>query len=262
MNIIVLIKQVIDVELNLRIKDGALVEDGLNYVISSWDETAIEAALQLVETVGAGEVTLITIGPERASDALRKGLAMGADKAVHVLDSAFDGSDSFAYARGLAKLLETREYDLILAGKQAQDTDAGLTPSMLAEFLGLPQVTNIVKVDQAEEGKMVLHRKGDHGNEVIELTLPAVVSVNDSLNEPRLASLRGIMQAKKKPMETMDLAAIGGDASLVGESGRQTKIISLLEPEARQAGKKFEGSEEETSKQVIDLLLNEAKIFA
>jgi len=262
LNIIVLIKQVVDVELNLRIKEGALVEDGLNYVISSWDETAIEAALQLTETTGEGEITLITIGPERAADALRKGLAMGVDKAVHVLDSAFDGSDSFAYAQGLVKVLEGRNYDLILAGKQAQDTDAGLTPSMLAEFLDLPQVGNVVKIDQVAAGKMVLHRKGDHGNEVIELTLPAVVAVNDSLNEPRLASLRGIMQAKKKPLETLDLAGVVGYAGQVVEAGRQTRINRLLEPEARQAGQKFEGSEEETTKQVIDLLVNEAKIFS
>lgn len=261
MNIIVLIKQVIDVELNLRIKEGALVEEGLNYVISSWDETAIEGALQIIETVGSGEVTLLTIGPERAADALRKGLAMGADKAIHLLHSA-DSSDSFGYAKGLAQFLSSQTYDLILAGKQAQDTDAGLTPSMLAEFLNLPQVTNIAKVEEVSAEKMRVHRKGDHGNEVVELTLPAVVSVNDGLNEPRLASLRGIMQAKKKPLETLDLATAGIDPGQMGNEGRQTQVVGIHAPESRKAGQKFEGNEEETTRQVIDLLVNEAKIFA
>ena len=261
MNIIVLIKQVVDVELNLRIKEGALVEEGLNYVISSWDEIAIEAALQIVETLGNGEITLLTIGPERAADALRKGLAMGADKAIHLLDSA-ESSDSFGYAQALAQFLATQTYDLIIAGKQAQDTDAGLTPSMLAELLNLPQVTNIAKLAEVTADKMLLHRKGDHGNEVIELTLPAVLSVNDGLNEPRLASLRGIMQAKKKPLETLDFAAAGIDPSQMGSEGRQTRIVCIHEPETRKAGQKFEGNEEDTTRQVIDLLVNEAKIFA
>ena len=262
MNIIVLIKQVVDVELNLRVKNEVLVEEGLNYVISGWDEVAIEAALQMVENAGTGEITLLTIGPKRAADALRKGLAMGADKAIHVLDPAFDGSDSFAYARGLAKILAGQSYDLVLAGKQSQDTDAGLTPSMLAEFLDLPQVSNIVKIEQMTSDKLLLHRKGDHGNEVVELTLPAVVTVNDSLFEPRLASLRGIMQSKKKPMDTLDLAAIGIDANEVGKAGRHTRIVRFLEPEARKDGQKFEGNEEETTKQVLNLLVNEAKIFS
>lgn len=269
MNIIVLIKQVVDVELNIRVKDGALNEDGLNYVISNFDEVALEAALQIIESVGdtdgsPGEITLISIGPDRVTDALRKGLAMGAHKAIHVLDSAFDGSDSFAYAKGLAKAIESQvpSYDLILAGKQAQDTDAGLTAPMLAEFLDLPQVTNVVKADKIEANQLTLHRKGDHGNEVIDLTLPAVVTINDSFAEARLASLRGIMQAKKKPFETVSIADIGMDASLVGTAGSQTTIEKLMEPDARQEGQKFEGNEEETTKQVLDLLTNEAKIFA
>ncbi|MBF0288179.1 MAG: electron transfer flavoprotein subunit beta/FixA family protein [SAR324 cluster bacterium] len=262
MNIIVLIKQVVDVELNIRVKDGALVEDGLNYVISSWDEIAIETALQIVESVGDGEVTLVTIGPDQAAEALRKGLAMGAHKAIHVSDAGFDGSDSFAYAKAFAKILGDRDCDLIIAGKQAQDTDAGLTAGMLAEFMDLPQATNVTKLGQIAADKLTLHRGGDNGSEVIELSLPAVLTVNDSLYEARLASLRGIMQAKKKPLETLDLAGSGVDAATVGIAGRQTVIDQLVEPEARQAGQKFEGDEEETTKQVLDLLVNEAKIFA
>ena len=261
MNIIVLVKQVIDVELNIRVKDNAVIEDGLTYVISNWDEIAIECALHIVAESG-GEITLVTIGPSRATDALRKGLAMGAHKAIHVDDSSFDGSDSFVYAKALAKLLETQTYDLVIGGKQAQDTDAGLTSSMLAEFLSIPQVTNIAKIAEIGNEKMTVHRKGDNGSEVVEVSYPAVLTVNDSLNEPRLASLRGIMQAKKKPIETRDLQSLGLDSSSVGTAASPTNVVAVSEPEGRKAGQKFEGEEEEATKNVIDLLVNEAKILS
>ncbi|MBT5177035.1 MAG: electron transfer flavoprotein subunit beta/FixA family protein, partial [Candidatus Marinimicrobia bacterium] len=204
MEIIVPMKQVPDVALNIKVKDGAVVEEGLSYVISSWDETALEAALQITEDVG-GEVTLLTIGPDKAAESLRKGLAMGAHKAIHVKYNDAKQTDSFAYAKILQKVLEGREYDLILTGKQAQDTDAGLTAPMLAEFLGLPQVTNIIRFSDVSEQNITLYRKGDHATEVLEMELPGVVTVNDSLNEPRLASMRGIMMAKKKPLEEIEL---------------------------------------------------------
>lgn len=257
MNIIVLIKQVIDVELNIRVKNGALIEDGLNYVISNWDEIAIETALQIVESVNEGNITLITIGPDRAAEALRRGLAMGAHKAIHVMDSGFEGSDSFVYAKTFAKILENQSYDIILGGKQAQDTDAGLTMSMLAEFLDLPQVTNVSKIVSTGTSNLTVHRRGDHGSEVIELSLPAVLTVNDSLFEPRLATLRGFMLAKKKPLETVDLIDIGVESSMVGRAGRQTVVNRLIQPETRKAGRLFEGKEEETTKQVLEFLVNE-----
>ncbi|MGK5092522.1 electron transfer flavoprotein subunit beta/FixA family protein [Deltaproteobacteria bacterium TL4] len=260
MEILVPMKQVVDVELNIRVKDGAIVEDGLNYVISSWDEVAIETALQISEQAG-GEVTLVSIGPDRVTEALRKGLAMGAHKAIHVKDAAFNGSDSYVYAKALAKVLKKGSYDLVIAGKQAQDTDAGLTASMLAEFAGLPQAANVVKITGVNGGKLNLHRGGDNGNEVTELTLPALITVNDSLNEPRLASMRGIMQARKKPIEELNSAALGLGASECGKEGSQTSVVCFMEPDARKAGQKFEGAEEETTKQVLDLLVNEVKMF-
>ena len=254
MNIFVLIKQVVDVELNIRVKEGEIIEEGLNYVISNWDEIAIEAALQIVESGGGGHITLISVGPERVQDALRRGLAMGADEAIHVLDNAFDGSDSFAYAKAFAKMLQGKNYDLILGGKQAQDTDAGLTMSMMAEFLGLPQVTNVSKLVSFGTDKFTVHRRGDNGSEVIELTLPAVLTVNDSLYEPRLATLRGMMLAKKKPIETVCLKDIGVEPGLVGKAGRQTVVKRLLQPEVRKGGDVFEGEEAATTQQVIELL--------
>ncbi len=261
MNIIVLLKQVVDVQLSLRVTDGALVEDGLRYVISGWDEIAIEAALQLIEEVGSGEVTLVSIGPERVKEALRKGMAMGAQKAIHINDAAFEGSDSHAFAHAFAEFLKGLDYDLILAGKQAQDTDAGLTASMLAELADLPQVTNVVKIAGAQAGKLTLHRGGDAGTEVIEMILPGVVTVNDSLTQPRFVTFRGIMKARNKPLDVLNLAGAGISADKVGVDASHTKVLRLHVPEARQTREKFAGDEAETTKQVLDLLVNESKIF-
>jgi len=259
--IIVPIKQVPDVALNIKVKDGAVVEEGLSYVISSWDETALEAALQITEDVG-GEVTLLTIGPEKAAESLRKGLAMGAHKAIHVKYKEAKQTDSFAYAKILQKVLEGREYDLILTGKQAQDTDAGLTASMLAEFLGLPQVTNIIRFSDVSEQNITLYRKGDHATEVLEMELPGVVTVNDSLNDPRLASMRGIMMAKKKPLEEIELDEIGVSVEMSGAQGSMTEVLQYDKPESRKEGKSFEGDETETVKQAMELLVSEAKFLA
>jgi len=261
LEIIVPMKQVPDVALNIKVKDGAVVEEGLSYVISSWDETALEAALQITEDVG-GEVTLLTIGPDKAAESLRKGLAMGAHKAIHVKYNDAKQTDSFAYAKILQKVLEGREYDLILTGKQAQDTDAGLTAPMLAEFLGLPQVTNIIRFSDVSEQNITLYRKGDHATEVLEMELPGVVTVNDSLNEPRLASMRGIMMAKKKPLEEIELDAIGVSADMSGAQGSMTEILQFDKPESRKEGKSFEGDETDTVKQAMDLLVSEAKFLA
>jgi len=261
LEIIVPMKQVPDVALNIKVKDGAVVEEGLSYVISSWDETALEAALQITEDVG-GEVTLLTIGPDKAAESLRKGLAMGAHKAIHVKYNDAKQTDSFAYAKILQKVLEGRDYDLILTGKQAQDTDAGLTAPMLAEFLGLPQVTNIIRFSDVSEQNITLYRKGDHATEVLEMELPGVVTVNDSLNEPRLASMRGIMMAKKKPLEEIELDAIGVSADMSGAQGSMTEILQFDKPESRKEGKSFEGDETDTVKQAMDLLVSEAKFLA
>ncbi|MBC8259392.1 MAG: electron transfer flavoprotein subunit beta/FixA family protein [SAR324 cluster bacterium] len=261
MEIIVPIKQVPDVALNIKVKDGAVVEEGLSYVISSWDETALEAALQITEDVG-GEVTILTIGPDKAAESLRKGLAMGAHKAIHVKYEEVKNTDSFAFAKILQKVLEGRNFDLILSGKQAQDTDAGLTAPMLAEFMGLPQVTNIIRYSDLSEQNITLYRKGDHGTEVVEMNLPGVVTVNDSLNEPRLASMRGIMMAKKKPLEEVDLDSLGVTSDMRGASASMTEVLQYEKPESRKEGKIFEGDETDTVKQALKQLVSEAKFLA
>ena len=260
LKILVTIKHVIDVELNLRVREGKLVEDGLTYVLSKWDENALEAALQLKEA-GGGEITAVTVGPERAGESLRKALAMGADKAVHVSDPATAGSDGLAFARILAKVAQRGAYDLILAGRQSQDTDMGGTGPMLAEMLRIPFVANVVKILPGGDGALTVHRNGDAGREVVALKLPALLTANDSLNEPRLASLRGIMAAKKKPLETLTLADLGIEPGSVGGAGARVGIAEFLQPKARKAGQKLEGDAEEITRKVVELLVNEAKIF-
>jgi electron transfer flavoprotein beta subunit len=260
LNILVPIKHVVDVELNLRVRDGRLIEDGLTYVLSRWDENALEAALQLKEA-GGGEVTAVTIGPERAAESLRKALAMGADKAIHVNDPGASGSDSLGFARILAAVTKRASYDLVLCGRQSQDTDMGGTGPMLAQLLGLPFVANVVHVAPAGAGRLEVHRNGDSGREVIDLQLPALLTANDSLNEPRLASLRGIMAAKKKPMETLGLSALGIDPASVGASGARVGVVEFLPPKGRKAGQKFDGDPVEITRKVVDLLVNEAKVF-
>ena len=261
MEILVLVKQVPDVALNIKVKDGDVVEEGLSYVISSWDETALEAALQITEDVG-GEVTLLTVGPEKASESLRKGLAMGAHKAIHVKYEHTKDTDSFAYAKILQKVISGRNFDLILTGRQSQDTDAGLTAPMLAEFLDLPQVTNIIRFSDVSDQKITLYRKGDSATEVLEMCLPGLVTVNDSLNEPRLASMRGIMMAKKKPLEELNLEDIGIPPEMIGLNGSMTKILKYDKPESRKEGKLFEGDEKDTVKEAMELLISEAKLLA
>jgi electron transfer flavoprotein beta subunit len=261
LNILVPVKSVIDVELNIRVKDGKVAEDGMNYILSKWDENAVEAALKLKEQHG-GEVTVVSVGPDRSGEALRKALAMGADKAVHVNDPATEGSDSFGIARILAAAAKKASYDLIITGKQAQDTDMGATGAILAALLDWPAVINVQAIAGLEGGKLTVHRLGHAGKEVVEVTLPALLTANDSLNEPRLASLRGIMQAKKKPFEALKLADLGLNPADVGAAGARVQVVEVAPPAGRAAGKKFEGDAAEITKQVVDLLANEAKIFA
>lgn len=260
MNIIVPVKRVIDVDLNIRVKDGKVAEDGMNYVLNRWDETAVEEALVLKEKHD-GEVTVVSVGPEKVGEVLRKALAMGADKAIHVNDPATEGSDSFGFAKVLAKVVEKGSYDLVIMGKQAQDTDMGATGPILGELLNFPQVADVIKVD-GDGTKLTVERLGATGREVSEVVLPALLTANDSLNEPRLASLRGIMQAKKKPMEIYTLSDLGIDPSDVGSAGARIEVVEIMSPPERAAGQKFEGDEDETTRTVVELLVNEAKIFA
>ena len=186
---------------------------------------------------------------------------MGIDNGIHIEDPALDKADSPVFAKVLQKVFEAGEYDLVITGKQAQDTDSGQTGIILAEYLGLPCVSNVIDIEVIDEQHIQVSRSGDAGKEIVELELPAVISVDVSINEPRLPQMRGIMMAKKKKIEVMDLAALGTSHDEVGGATPKSEVIEFMASKTRQAGQKFEGDAAKITAQVVDLLANEAKVF-
>lgn len=261
MKILTTVKKVVDVELNINVDNGAIVEDGLQYVMNAWDENAVEATVQLKENNGA-ETTLVSIGGgEDNTKMIRKAYAMGIEDGIEIDDPALAGADSFVFAKVLQKVYEKGEYDLVISGKQAQDTDSGQTAIILAENLGIPCVSNVIAIDVADDQHIKVSRLGDAGTEIVDIELPAVVTVSDSINEPRLPAVRGIMLAKKKKIQSMDLAALGTSADEVGCGSLKSEIVEFMKSETRQAGQKFEGDPAEITTQVVGLLADEAKVF-
>ncbi|MEM1042649.1 MAG: electron transfer flavoprotein subunit beta/FixA family protein [Bacteroidota bacterium] len=201
MNFCVCIKQVPDVSAPMHVQGGDLVVDAGRVVLNAYDASAVEGALTFVEEYG-GTIDVLLVGPERAAETVRKALAMGADRGLHLVVPEDADLDSAAVSQILADYLRDKAYDVIAAGKQAQDTDAGLTGSMLAERLGLAYVTNAV-VLAADSDTFVVTRQGDTAQEVIAFPTPCVVTISNNMNDPRIPNLRGVMAAKKKPIETV-----------------------------------------------------------
>jgi electron transfer flavoprotein beta subunit len=257
MKIVVCVKQVPDTETKVRIApDGAsIVETDVNWIPSPYDDFAVEEALRIKEAKG-GEVVLVTVGPERAQSALRTGLAMGADSAVHVKDARLDATDTLGSARLLAAAIRTlAPFDLVLCGQQGVGGDNSQVPGLLADFLDLPQVTVAVKID-VQDGKATVEREIEGGREVWETPLPAVISAQKGLNEPRYASLKGIMAAKKKPIQALDVAALGLDATAIAP---RVKVTGLELPPPRPAVKMIQGDAASQAKELMRLLHEEAK---
>ncbi len=236
MNIVVCVKQVPDtaVERTLRPEDGTLDRQALDGLINELDEYAIEEGLRIAEAHG-GEVTILSMGPEKAAESIRKALSMGADKAVHLTDGALAGSDALATSYALARVLTTIGFDLVVCGSESTDARTGVLPAMLAERLGVPQLTLASKVD-IEGTSVTIRRVSDDGYEVVTAQLPAVVSVVEKINEPRYPSFKGIMAAKKKPVQTMSLADAGIDPAQVGLAGSWTAVADFAARPPREAG--------------------------
>jgi electron transfer flavoprotein beta subunit len=240
MNIVVLVKQVPDTysERKLSSGDHTLDRDATDAVLDEINERAIESALQLKEANDGSEVTVVAMGPDRTTDAIRKALSMGADKAVHLSDEALHGSCAIQTTRALAKVIGTLgEVDLILAGNEASDGRIGAVPAMVADVLGLPSLTHARELS-VEGSTVTVRRETDDGVTVLSTELPAVVSVNEKINEPRYPSFKGIMAAKKKPVTTLTLADAGIDASEVGLANATSTVTSSQPKPPKSGGEK------------------------
>lgn len=259
MKLAVCVKQVPDTETRIRIapEGNGLVESDINWIVSPYDEFAIEEALRQKEKHG-GEVVLVTLGPDRVQQALRTGLAMGADSAIHLKDPLFDATDTLGVARALAGAIKTLgAVDVVFLGQQGVGGDNSQVPALLAELLDLPQVTMAVKVELAE-GKGKVEREIEGAHETWETSLPCVISAQKGLNEPRYASLKGIMSAKKKQVQTLDAKAVGLEADALQP---KTKLQKLELPAARPGVKMIEGDPATQVRELLRLLHEEAKVI-
>ena len=253
MNIVVLCKQVPDTESKIKLTaDGSNFDrEGIKWVLNPYDEFAVEEALKIKETGKAAKVTVLSLGPDRIIESVRTALAMGADDAIHVKTDDVYG-DSFAVAKALAAALDGVEYGLLIAGKQAVDDDSFAVPGMLAQLLGVPQVNVVSKLEVTESSVKAWRDIEGGAKQIIEASFPVVVTTTKGLNEPRYASLPGIMKAKRKPVETKEPAA--------AES--KTEVVGWSLPEEKRVGKVLEDGElADKVKEVVRLLREEAKII-
>jgi electron transfer flavoprotein beta subunit len=235
MNIVVCVKQVPDTAVERTLTpEGTLDRASLDGLINELDEYAIEEGLKIAEAQG-GEVTILSMGPGKASESIRKALSMGADKAVHVTDDGLAGSDALETSAALAAALQVVGFDLVILGSESTDARTGVVPAMLAERLGVPQLTLASKVD-VDGSSVTIRRVTDDGYAVVTGSLPAVVSVVEKINEPRYPTFKGIMAAKKKPVQVLALADLSLDASAAGLANAATWVNDFAARPPRQAG--------------------------
>ncbi len=262
MELVVCLKQVPDTETQIKIgPDGKSVNEAdIKWVMNPYDEFGVEEALRIKEAKG-GSVTVLSVGPARCTEALRTALAMGADKAVHVDDPAALGGDSLATAKVLAAALKSMPHDIVFCGQRAVDDDRGQVGAMLAEFLDAPHVCLAIKVEVGD-GAVTVNRPVEGQTLVIKSSLPVVLTAQKGLNEPRYASLPGIMKAKKKPLEVKKLADLGLDPSQAGTAGAKLEIVKMTPPPQRKASQRIDGeTPQEKAAKLVDLLHNEAKVI-
>jgi electron transfer flavoprotein beta subunit len=262
-NSIVCVKQVPDTEIRIEIEDGQVVEEKLHYVVNPYDEYAIEEALRLRERFGEGRVTVLTLGPEGARETIMQALAVGADEAIHLVDEAFQGGDAYSTAKALAEAIVRLdlEYDIILCGKQGVDHDNAQVGIALAEMLNLPHISLVTKLEVADDkSKATAQREVEGGKEAVETTLPAVITAQKGLNEPRYPTFKGIRAARKKPIHKKTAAELGIDPEVVGAAGAKLEIASLSPPPERSAGQIMPGNEVEACRELVRLLQEEAKV--
>jgi electron transfer flavoprotein beta subunit len=264
MRIAVCIKQVPDTEARLRVsRDGRwLEEEDLPFVINESDEYALEEGLRLAEATG-GEVVVVSLGPDRVKDALRKALAVGAARAVHLKDPAFAGGDAVATARALAAAVRRESFDLVLTGSQSDDVGYAGTGSLLAGHLGWPHVWLVmgVALDEGNKSAKVTREMESGMNEIVRVQLPAVLEIQAGINHPRYASLKGIMAAKKKEVAELGPGDLGLDAGEVGLAGSRLEIVSVALPAAGTGAQILAGTAKEAAVALVDKLRKEARVL-
>ena len=256
MNIVTCIKQTFDTEAKIVIDNGQVSDQGVNLIVNSYDEYAVEEAIRLKEKNG-GEVVVVSVGGDKTHEALRYCLAMGADRAVLIQDPAMEHTDNLGCAVAMAKLISQMEYDLVFCGKEAVDDGAAQVPSMLAEKLNLPQA-NVLTALEIADGKATATKEIDGGSEVLEMQLPAVFSAQKGLNEVRYASLPGIMKAKRKELKIVSLADL--ELSAEDVAAKSELVVAELPP-ARKAGRVLAGEIDEMVAELVSLLKDEAKVI-
>jgi electron transfer flavoprotein alpha/beta subunit len=255
MNIVVCIKQVPDTgEVKIDPENGTLIREGVPSIINPFDMHAIEAGIQIKEKVG-GKVTVVTMGPPQAEVALREAMAMGADDALLLSDMAFAGADTWATSYTLARAIGKLGADIIICGKQAIDGDTAQVGPETAEFLNIPHISYVRKIEEAGQSSIRVQRMMDEGYDVVECACPVLLTVVKELNEPRLPSLKGKMTAKKAVIKKWAVSDIAADENNVGLKGSPTQVKNIFTPEARSGRRMLEGTPEEQ----VDALIQELR---
>src|SRR5215203_6113546 len=261
--ICVLVKEVPDAAVEKRINPstGRMDRSGEKN-LNPFDTHAIEAAMQLKEggAIAVDEVVAVTMGPESAKRALTKAVSLGADRSVHLSDEALAGSDVNGTGYALAKVLAEESPDLVLLGQQSDDGECYTIGAVVADHLAMPSLTQVIKMDVAD-GKLRCERQAEYGYDTVEVELPAVISVGDAINEPRYPSLKAIMGAKKKPLDTKAIGDVGIEAERVGEQGSRTTVLELKPPPEKEPGEIIEDEDTNETVEKIVAWLEERKLI-
>jgi electron transfer flavoprotein beta subunit len=263
LKICVLVKQVPDAAVTKRIDPNTMRLDRSGETnLNPFDTHAIEAAMQIKEggQMDVDEVVAVTMGPDGAVRALHKAVALGADRSVHLSDDALAGSDVCATGYALAQVLEAESPDLVLLGQQSDDGECYTIGAVVADHLKMPSLTQVIKIE-VQDGKLRCERQAEYGYDTVEVELPAVISVGDAINEPRYPSLKAIMGAKKKPLDTKATGDVGIAADRVGESGSRTSVLALNPPPAKEAGEIIEDEDTNETVEKIVAWLDERKLL-
>ncbi len=255
MNIIVCIKQVPETaEIRIDEKTNTLVREGVPAIINPFDTYALEEGIRIREKCGGG-VTVLTMGPPQAEQALREAIAMGVDSGVLLSDKAFAGSDTLATSYALSRAIrQMGRFDLVICGKQAIDGDTAQVGPGIAEMLGIPFIAYVRKIEEIREGYIRAERLMETGYQIIEMSLPSLITVVKEINEPRLPSLRGMLKAKKTNISVWDVEKLGGDTGRFGLDGSPTQVIRIFTPEPRKGGEILQGAVEEQVAALIERL--------